>query len=443
MRTTRVPMRVAVLTMAALAAAGARADVPAPLALPEAVAEGVRNHPLVQMSEAQVASARALAGASRGALGPRLTVTARHARTGPIPTFEVDTPDGPQTVSVGTPQTTTGALALALPLDWSGQLRTAADAQSLQALAVESVHDRVVLDVALLVEVQFLAVLRAQALQAVAEASLAADEEHLRVAKARHDAGAAPEFDVLRVEVEVADGRQALVAAQAAVLTAETALNRALGRPVDGALMLDTASAGAAALRMPDDPMAAALGRRPELAEAQAQRRAAQLGIKLAGSGRAPVVSLGGDYDFDANPSGFAGRPMFWNLSLTVALPIFDSGVTRARQASAAALLAATDARVRDVEAQVALEVRTARLDLGAAEERVLAVETAVAQAEEALRIARVRYEAGLGTPVELTDATVALTRVRTNQVNAQYDVLLSRARLRRALGTAPGEAER
>lgn len=431
------PIRLTVVCCVALAAAGARAEAPAALTLPAAIAEGARNHPLVQMSAAQAASAQALVYAARGALGPRVTVTARHFRTGPIPSFEVETPDGPQTVTVGSPQTTTGSLGLLLPLDWSGQLRTAADAQALQALAAEAAHDRVLQDVALLVEVQFLTALRAQALLGVAEASLAADEEHLRVARARFGAGAAPEFDVLRAEVEVADGQQAKVAAQAAVQSAYAALNRALGRPVEGALTLAPAASDAA-MRLPED--SAARARRPELAEAQAQRRAAELGIRLAGAGRAPVVTAGATYSGDVNPSGFAGRPLFWDVSLTVALPIFDSGVTRARQASAAALLAAATARVRDVEAQVDLEVRTARLDLGAAEERVRAAASAVSQAEEARRIARVRYEAGLGTPVELTDATVALTRARTNQVNAQYDVLLSRARVRRALGASQEE---
>jgi outer membrane protein TolC len=58
-----------------------------------------------------------------------------------------------------------------------------------------------------------------------------------------------------------------------------------------------------------------------------------------------------------------------------------------------------------------------------------------VTQAEEALRIARVRFQAGMATGVEVTDAEVALTQAKTNQVNAEYDYLLAQAKLEKAIG--------
>src|SRR5262249_48932142 len=58
-----------------------------------------------------------------------------------------------------------------------------------------------------------------------------------------------------------------------------------------------------------------------------------------------------------------------------------------------------------------------------------------VQQAQEALRIAQVRYRAGVSTNVEVTDAQVALTQAQTNQVNAEYDYLDAEAGLAGALG--------
>ena len=61
-----------------------------------------------------------------------------------------------------------------------------------------------------------------------------------------------------------------------------------------------------------------------------------------------------------------------------------------------------------------------------------------------ALRIAQVRYRAGVSTNVEVTDAQVALTDAQTNQVNAEYDYLNAQAALARALGRyAPPTAGR
>jgi outer membrane protein TolC len=58
-----------------------------------------------------------------------------------------------------------------------------------------------------------------------------------------------------------------------------------------------------------------------------------------------------------------------------------------------------------------------------------------VANAEENFRLTTGRYQAGLATYVEVTDAETALVTARTNQVNAQYDLSIARAALKRALG--------
>jgi outer membrane protein len=79
--------------------------------------------------------------------------------------------------------------------------------------------------------------------------------------------------------------------------------------------------------------------------------------------------------------------------------------------------------------------VRTALVDLEEATERRRAASANTAQAREALRIAPVRYTAGLAPNVEVTDAQVALTQARSNEVNAAYDYLAALANLNRGLG--------
>jgi outer membrane protein TolC len=83
----------------------------------------------------------------------------------------------------------------------------------------------------------------------------------------------------------------------------------------------------------------------------------------------------------------------------------------------------------------IAREVRSSLLNLTEAEARRSTAAANTDQAREALRIARVRYQSGVSTSVEVTDAELALTQAQTNQVNAEYDVLSARAAALRSLG--------
>jgi outer membrane protein TolC len=84
--------------------------------------------------------------------------------------------------------------------------------------------------------------------------------------------------------------------------------------------------------------------------------------------------------------------------------------------------------------------MRQAFLSLGEAEERMRTTEKDTEQAREALRLAQVRYRAAVNTSVEVTDAEVVFTQVRSNQVNALYDYRRPRAGLDRAIGHPLGE---
>jgi len=83
----------------------------------------------------------------------------------------------------------------------------------------------------------------------------------------------------------------------------------------------------------------------------------------------------------------------------------------------------------------ISLEVRQAVLNILNAQERLAAAEKGVDQAREALRLANVRFEAGVSTAVEVSDAQVALTDAQTNLVNAMNDYRQALARYERAIG--------
>ncbi|RMG23827.1 MAG: TolC family protein, partial [Armatimonadetes bacterium] len=113
----------------------------------------------------------------------------------------------------------------------------------------------------------------------------------------------------------------------------------------------------------------------------------------------------------------------------------FDSGrvrsvVQQAKQDEEQARIA-----LEQLKLGIELEVRQAWLDLTAAQQAIETARLNVEFAEEAYRLAQVRYSGGVGTPLEVSDATVALARARASLVAATYDYRKAYARLQKAVG--------
>ncbi len=123
------------------------------------------------------------------------------------------------------------------------------------------------------------------------------------------------------------------------------------------------------------------------------------------------------------------------SLELTIELldlriPIWDGGVTAARVAQAYADVNRSREQLEQTRLGTGLEARTAALTLQQAIERVSTTAENVVLAEEALRLATVRYNAGIATLVEVTDAESALTQARFNAVDSRYDYAVALADL-------------
>jgi outer membrane protein len=101
----------------------------------------------------------------------------------------------------------------------------------------------------------------------------------------------------------------------------------------------------------------------------------------------------------------------------------------------ASATLDAIDAGAEQVRLQVRFDVEQAWLSVQAAKASLEASSEAVASAKERLRLAEARYQAGLGSGIELNDAQVAQTTAAAQEVKARFDLATARAELERALG--------
>ncbi len=278
----------------------------------------------------------------------------------------------------------------------------------------------------------------------VREASVKLLGQELTNTTQRFDAGTVPRFDVLRGEVEVANARPKLIRAQNAYRNAKTALALVLGYNVPPGTTEDiplnlTGKLEAESFTM-DLATAIAQGMqsRPDLGVARIEESLRKEAVVSAKSGYKPSLLVFGKYggrnstfidDFFEPVSGpGVGVEMRWN--------IFDGFMTKGKVMEAEAYREKSHFDLEDVTRQVEQQVRKAYSDVVEARE-VLASQLKVQeQADEALRLARARYEAGTGTQLDVLNAQTSLTEARTTQIDALHDYAVALARLGRAIGT-------
>ena len=458
------------------------------LSLDAAVQAALRQNPTLEEAAAAIRRAEAVVAEARSLQLPRLDGSAAFAIQGPIPTFSITQPSSdpnqpPITREVPFGRTFTRSFGVtgSYNVDLFGRFRentrAARSAVNVNRGGFFTTQNELVFAV----QNVYLAALRSRALVSVSREAVEAAGEQLRVAQAGLRAGTSPQFDVLRASVQVSNNRQTLVTAEAnyrrtvaslaelvslepavrlelvpvalppepeqvAIATARQALEldradpQAIGPAPTPTTITTPANEPASLPQSLETALAEAFTRRPEVYRAEWARRVAESRVRIEQRGNLPSIGLGASYNFNPDQAGLAVVQQTYSIIANVAVPIWDAGLARARTRQARADVAAAAAQLRGARNNVVEEVKRALVDLDEARERRRAAVANTAQAREALRISQVRYTAGLAPTVEVTDAEVALTQARTNEVNAAYDHVAALANLNRSLGRYASE---
>ncbi len=403
------------------------------LTLDEAIQLALRNNRAVQISERSVEKSRNAVREARGNALPQIQGNATYTRFDQVATARF----GPQPIRLGNIENRTARITLTQVIDISGVVRTAVRAASVFVSISELEYERTRNDTILQVAQAYQGVARADEFVRVAEEALKNAQERLRIIRAQVDAGVAAQFDLLRAETAVAQAEQALLNARNQRELAAAALNNLLGRdlntPVQVVKPTELPTLQEVAL---ETLTLQAYTNRPEIVAAERGVELARVNIRNAQRGALPSLLLTGQADFNLNTSPFNPRRETYTGVVVLSVPIWDSGITRAREAQARDDLEIAQLRLQQVKEGVALEVRQAYLNLQDAQKRLAVAQKGLEQATEALRLARVRFEAGVSPQLEISDAELAFTQAQTNFVNAQFDYLDAYAALQRAIGT-------
>lgn len=436
------------------------------LSVDQAVQLALQRNPNVELAAAAIRRAQGVVAEARSSLLPRLDGNASFTLHGPNPSFSFAVPASPgqpatvQSISLGRTFSKDFSVNATYDPDPFGRLRSNKTAAKRSLNATRGGYFVEQNELVYSVQNVYLAALRAQELIGVAREAIQAAQEQLRVAQAEFRAGVAPEFDVLRATVQVANLRQNLVTAEANYRRTTSMLSMILSLepatqiqllpvslpPEPDAVAIATAkealepNANGGVPSTLEAALSEAFDRRPEVYRAQWNRRAAEARVQFERAGNLPSVGLTAGVDYAPDQAGLAVETKTWTILANVSIPIWDAGRTRARTQQARADVDTASAQLQSARDVIADDVRRSLTDLEEARDRRVAAAANTAQAREALRVARVRYQAGLAQNVEVTDAESALTQARANEVNAAYDYLSALAALNRGLGRYAGD---
>ena len=316
-----------------------------------------------------------------------------------------------------------------LLFDFGKNLAETEARRKLAEVAVEDVELQRQL-ISLTVKEAYTNTLFSQRLIRVQEQAQERAELNLRSAKGFFEVGTRPKSDVARAEVDVANAKLDLIRARNALRSAIVALNTAMAINVDTPtqivdnLIYQPVTLDRQKLR------ADSLRQRPEYRSAKLRAAAAEARERRAFRDFFPDVSGTGSYggtQKELNES--------WSLGLSLNWSIFDGGNRIARYQEAKANLEGAKANVQSTELDIVQNVEQAEIFVEETQERILAAQTLVASAQENFRLAQRRFDAGVGTILELTDAQLALTQAQNTESQALADYRISLARLDRAVG--------
>jgi len=265
-------------------------------------------------------------------------------------------------------------------------------------------------------------------------------ELNLRSAKGFFEVGTRPKSDVTRAEVDVANARVALIQARNAVRTARVALNILLVLEVDAPTEVKDILTYEPFPVDPKQLAQEALKNRPEYTKVKAQEASAEATVREKFRQFFPDLDASGSYGGTGTESGTASSSVFplgetWSLGLTFSWKWFDGLNNVAKYREAKANLESAQATTKSQELQIRQDVEQAYIGLVEAEERIGAAQKGVESAQENFRLAQGRFDAGVGTIIELTDAQFALTQAQSTEALALHDFRNNIATLERALG--------
>jgi len=339
-----------------------------------------------------------------------------------------------------------------------GAVQSARETLTATQYNLKTTADTVVLGVKL----AYYSYLQARALVRVGEETVRDRELIVRQAQAFFDVGTRAKIDLVRAQSNFYTAQAGLIAAQNALKVAWVSLKNAMGLPdlpeqpvatvtID---QVEKFSVTTFPLNL-EQARSQAFDIRPELLSFKAQLRAQDQITATNRRGHLPDLTVDANASWSHASDDIAcptnqvtlkktcttPRSLFpldssWKVALNLTIPIFDGFRTTYKVEESVRTYYSIRAQTEQQKQQVALEVEQGYANLVSAQERIKASKAAEEAAKENLDLANGRYQVGVGSIIEVTDAQETYVRAEVDYVNSLYSYKIAEAQLLRAVGT-------
>jgi outer membrane protein len=398
----------------------ALAQTPPKLTLQEAVAIAVKNHPQIQGAQNEANFAHEEITINRAAYYPTLNGDITGSQANDLSRIGA----GELTASRLFNRFGAGAVVNQLVTD-SGRTPNLVASARFQAQAAAQNLQATRYDVVLQVNRAYFDVLHAQAVIKTAQQTIEARQTLSDQVTELAKNSLKSQLDVSFADVNVSEAKLLLIRAQEALDGSVAELGRALGsdQPANYQLVEEALPAGPP--KTLDDLIAQAIGNRPELASLRFSRDSAYKFFEAEKDLKRPTVSIeavGGFIPFISTPATSPIPAEYEGIAANVSIPVFNGHLFSARREAAHQRAMESDQRLRSEQQIIARDVRVAYGGAITAYQRIDVTAQFLRQAALALDLARGRYNLGLSSIVELTQAELNLTQAEIENLSAKYD---------------------
>jgi outer membrane protein TolC len=281
--------------------------------------------------------------------------------------------------------------------------------------------------------VSYLDLLESEKLLQVAQDEVSRYEAHKKDTQSRFNAGVITKNEVLQADVLLSDSQQRFLTADNLRSLRASRLNSLLVRPLNDPVQVEEITASPAAGITLDAAWAASEAGNFDLQDMDARIAAKEQSLQSTRAEYLPTLYVSGGYEYLENK--YMVHQDNWSVIAGVNINLLAGGASASRVGMAKSELRSfTLAREKMLD-NIRLAVKAAHLDLQSSTRKMDVTKTAVAQAEENLRLQRLRYREGVGTATDVLDAVLLMSTAESNSWKALYGVKRAEAMLLYSMG--------
>ncbi|MBA4390595.1 MAG: TolC family protein [Syntrophus sp. (in: bacteria)] len=399
------------------------------LTLQRAVDIALKNQPSILASQSSIRANEARVGQARASYYPQLDASGSYSKVSPATS---STSTGTSSGNIDRYDQYTSSVGLKQMIFDFGKTPTQVNISKLNAESsrfdLSNTRDVAILNV----KQAYHNVLQARRLRDVARESVKQFQEHLEQARGFYRVGTKSKIDVTKAEVDLSNAQLNLIKAENQVKLSLVTLNSAMGIADAPQYSLQDNLFYVKYDLSLEEAASKAYNQRPDLQSLIKKKEASKASVDLARKGYFPILSGSANYNY-TNTSFPLNEG--WNYGLNLSIPLFSGFQTKYQVAEAQANHDTVSANEQSLRLDIYSQIQQAYLSLREADERIGTSELTVRQAKENVELATGRYRAGVGSPLEVTDALVGLNNAQVAYTQALTDYKNSQASIEKAIG--------